>query len=306
MKNPRSTRVGPLRRRDLLSLLVAAGGLTSRAAAAPTPPYTIEFVKVAGDATLGTWFCLLKPRAVTERVPVLVAFHGLGETHDQQVGIRAWVERYGLERAYARLSQPPLAVDKTSRYWRAGRLEELNAKLAARPFAGVAICCPFTPNVHRLARRQPRDKLLTRYSRWVLGEVLPAARKRVGVPPLAERTHITGCSLGGYVAMEVFLRNYEAFGAFSSVQGALGRHRVDGYAERLAEKKQALGPRPILLETSSQDAFVDLNRRLSQQLKKRSVEHDWLMPPGPHNQPFLRESGTLEMLLWHERVASRG
>ncbi|MEM9692100.1 MAG: hypothetical protein AAGA56_06125 [Myxococcota bacterium] len=61
-----------------------------------------------------------------------------------------------------------------------------------------------------------------------------------------------------------------------------------------------------LLETSRQDAFVDLNRRLSQQLKKRSVEHDWLMPPGPHNQPFLRESGTLEMLLWHERVASRG
>src|SRR5690349_11817480 len=32
--------------------------------------------------------------------PVLVLLHGLGETGDQRVGARAWVDRYGLATAY--------------------------------------------------------------------------------------------------------------------------------------------------------------------------------------------------------------
>src|SRR5271165_2302616 len=93
----------------------SADGLQSRA---PTD-FTVLDLEVPGDKKIATRFTLFVPNhlAKDEKVPLLVLFHGLGETWDPTVGVYAWVERYGLGTAYARLRRPPVG-----RAWRSGNL----------------------------------------------------------------------------------------------------------------------------------------------------------------------------------------
>ena len=120
----------------------------------------------------------------------------------------------------------------------------------------------------------------------------------------AEHTYLDGCSLGGYVGIEVFLRKAKHFGAWGTLQGALGAHRVPKYAADIAALFDKIGPRPIHVETSTADTFRAVNESFSKALTKHGVAHDLIAPPGPHNQPFLRDSGTLEMLLWYDGLQS--
>lgn len=292
-----------MRRRELL-FAAAAMALARPGQASPSasPHWELRDITVAGDRTIGKRFTLLLPKHVGDlEVPLLVALHGLGETHDQRLGAHAWVERYGLGSCYDRLVEPPIArADSKHRYWTEERLAEVNALLARQPFRGLAIACPYTPNVYKAPKG--RAATLDAYADWITSEVIPRARKEANVLTDRAHTYLDGCSLGGYVGIEVFLRKPTHFGAWGSVQGALGAHRVPAYADRLAELVKTHGERHLHIETSTGDTFREVNQALSKALTKKGVAHDFVMPPGPHNQPFLRDSGTLEMLLWHDRL----
>jgi len=296
-----------LTRRALLGLM-ASSALAGRAGFARGAPaneaFEVRDLRVEGNRRIGRRFTLLVPKHLPAgaRVPLLVALHGLGETGDQRMGAHAWLERYGLGDAYRRLLSPPVRRITKHPYWAAGRLDEVNATLGARPFGGLAVACPFTPNVYKAPSRKA---MLDDYADWIVEVVLPRARAEAPVHDSVGSTCLDGCSLGGYVGIEVFLRKAAHFGAWGSVQGALGRHRVPRYAERLADVVARLGPRHLHLQTSSGDVFRDVNQQLSKLLAKRGVDHQLLVGRGPHNQPWLRDEGTLEMLLWHERVAGR-
>jgi hypothetical protein len=257
-------------------------------------------IVLGGDKRIGTRFTLLVPKR-KQKVPLLVALHGLGETHDQRIGAYAWLDRYGLGSAYDRLCEPPIgrANDK-HRYWTDDRLAAVNRMLEAKPFRGLAIACPYTPNVYKAARG--RKVTLDLYAEWIVDEVVPRARKDAHGVTGGEHTSLDGCSLGGYVGIEVFLRKAAHFGAWGSLQGALGAHRIAGYADKLVEVIGKHGPRAIHIESSTNDAFRSVNEKFARMLTKRGVPHDFIMPPGPHNQLFLRDSGTLEMLLWYDRL----
>ncbi len=302
-------RAGGLTRRALLASAVGAW-MTSpgrRALAAPpkSPHFELRDIEIAGDRRIGQRFTLMVPRQrPSERLPLLVLLHGLGETGDQRMGAHAWVERYGLGKAYDRLRRPPIRSIYESkgphwRYWEPDRLAAVNALLAAQPFRGLAIACPYTPNVYKAAHRH---RTLDAYADWLVDGVIPRARKEAGLVADEAHTYLNGCSLGGYVGLEVFLRKPSHFGAWGTVQGALGAHRVKRYAEQIAAVVRDHGKRHIHLETSTNDPFRKVNKQLSRELTKAGVAHDWSMPPGAHNQPFLRDSGTLEMLLWHDRL----
>ena len=45
----------------------------------------------------------------------------------------------------------------------------------------------------------------------------------------------------------------------------------------------------------------DLNLAFSNELTRRGVANDFVVLSGQHDQTFLRESGSMEMLLWHDR-----
>ena len=308
-------RVSSLPRRAFLQTLAGAAatfaappvladekGLQSR-----TPPdFQVLDLTVEGDKKLAQRFVLLIPQhlAKDERAPLLVLLHGLGEMGDPTMGVFAWVERYGLGTAYARLRRPPIArTSKNTSLLPDARVAELNATLTAQPFRGMVIACPFTPNLGKT----PNPPLaFDTYADWIADVVIPRARKEAPVIPDAAHTAIDGVSLGGYIGLEVFLRRSSSFASWGGVQSAINAVRLPGYADKLAAiaGKTSRAPRtPAMfhLETSAADPFHDVNLAFSRALAKKGVPHDFVSLPGPHDQPFLREAGTLEMLLWHDR-----
>lgn len=268
----------------------------------PAPPLDLDVrdFSVEGDKALGRRFVLLTPKhlGAEEKVPLLVLLHGLGETTDERMGAYAWLERYGLGTAYDRLRRPPVARISKSGYFSDVRVAAVNAELAQRPFKGLAIACPFTPNVQKMSRGPALDG----YARWICEVVIPRARREAPVLAGAAHTGLDGVSLGGYVGLEVFLRRPEVFGAWGGVQAAIMSYMAEGYASKLAAvAASASSPRPIHLETSEADPYREANELLARSLAKKGAKADLLVLPGHHNQPWLREAGTLEMLLWHDR-----
>lgn len=280
--------------------LDAGAAPPSPAPPAAPPAFEVRDLQVPGERALGRRFTLLVPKhlAPGERVPLLVLLHGLGETGDERLGAFAWLERYGLGSSYERLRRPPLGRTARRKDWTDARLTEVNAALAAQPFRGLAVACPFTPNVHKAPNP---SAALDGYARWLAEVVLPRARAEAPVFQDAARTSLDGCSLGGFVGIEVFLRRPELFGAFGGVQSAISAHRAPAYADRLARAIAAAGPRDLHLLTSKGDPFHGANAALAAQLAKRSIPHTLRVLPGPHDQPWLREAGTIEMLLFHDR-----
>lgn len=284
-----------MRRRHFLAAAASIAALPGTAHASGRH-YELRDIAVPGSRRVGRRFTLLAPKT-TAPVPLLVCLHGLGETHDERMGAFAWVERYGLGDAYDRLCSPPIKA--LGKHWTEQGLAAANAKLQSRPFGGMAIACPYTPNVYKASSR---TALLDDYANWLVDTVIPRARNEVATLAGPSHTGLDGCSLGGYVGIEVFLRKPETFGAWGSVQGALGAHRIERYAQGIEDVIATHGKRRLHLETSSADAFRKVNEQLAKKLRARHIEVDFTMPPGPHNQPFLRDSGSLEMLLWHDRA----
>ena len=295
-------------RRQLL-LALGAFGLAfgdPRAFAAPAPAgLGGELDEVELDVPgerLARRCLLLIPRSGVEKVVVL--FHGLGETTSEAVGIRAWADRYGLVAAAARLHRPPVVrtlPDVT--FLTDERLAELNAELARDPFEGVAVACPFTPNVFK----QPSTAAaLDRYATWVVEGLLPELRARLGLRSGAGAVGVDGVSLGGFVSLEVFLRRPEAFGAAGATQGAFGSNLAATYAERMRVAFERVGKRPFRIATSSWDKGREASVRLSKELAKRGVAATLAVSPGPHDQRWLREVASLELLLHYDRTLRAG
>jgi enterochelin esterase-like enzyme len=224
----------------------------------------------------GRRFTLVVPKhiAAGEKVPLVILLHGLGETTDPRAGAFAWVERYGLVSSYERLRQ---------------RVPTLR---------GLVMACPYMPNV------AGSSEALDAYGRWLTQVLVPRVRREAPVLEGDRKTTIGGCSLGGYVSLEVFLRRPESFGAWGGVQTAIGESSAARNAERLALAVATDGgaPRALSLVTSTEDPFRKANEALSRALVQRGVAHELRVLPGPHTQPWLRESGTLETLLFHARV----
>jgi pimeloyl-ACP methyl ester carboxylesterase len=302
----RHARVTHLDRRTFLSwisTLLASHWATARAEATQTyESLKLQELDLGGDRKLARRALLLLPAAHDGRrdLPLLVLLHGLGETHDEEAGLRAWSERYGLVSAFQRLLRPP--IERTlpkSRYLEDACLDRLNSELRLQPFSGMAFVCPITPNVYQWPSTR---EALDRYSDWIESALLPAVRKAAGIDALRPATAIDGCSLGGYVSLEVFLRKPALFSRVGMVQGAIGVARARGYAERLAQISAEYGSLGLRLGTSTADPYRKPNEVLSKELLKRGIRHTLEVHPGPHDQPWL-EVGTLSMLYWHDRQA---
>jgi enterochelin esterase-like enzyme len=290
--------------------VAASQGWTSHAGA--TTPESDELEQhdlvLDGDKKLARRSLLLVPKHVPpgRKLPMLVLLHGLGETGNEMLGIHAWGDRYGLVRAYERLCRPPVERLYPKQSWFSDdHIARVNRSLARRPFGGVVLVCPVTPNPYKL---QPAARTLDRYADWIEQTLLPAVRERAPVSDGARHTGLDGCSLGGYVGVEVFLRKPHLFGSFGGVQSAFSAPAALSYAERIAKALADIGPRPIRLGSSGSDPYAAANRAFAKKLDELGVPNELSIPPGPHNQPWLKEVGTLDMLLWHERklaLASR-
>lgn len=292
-----------LRRREFLTGIAASVALHRVATAAPEGPREededLRNLRLLDLREGGRRFLLIVPKYLQpdQRLPIGIFLHGLGETVDEKLGAYAWLDKYGLGSAWQRLARPP--IERTSRRgeWTDARLAEVNRELAARPFRGLAMVCPFMPNPKGAAD-------LDAYARWIEGSLLPRVRRETRVLEDPARTYLSGVSLGGYVSLEVLVRAPHLFGAWAGVQTAIGTWAARGYAEKLAARRADAGgaARPMLVLTSSQDHFRASSEALAAELASRGLPRTFRSIPGPHDQPWLREAGTIEALHWLDRL----
>ena len=284
----------------MAAALVTAG--RTRAEAAPGPnefdaEEDLRNLKLLDTTEGGRRFTLVTPRWQNpdSPVPLVVFLHGLGETTNERLGAYAWLEKYGLGSAWQRLKRAPL--ERTSRRgeWTEPRLTEVNAELAARPFRGFAMACPFMPNPKGAAD-------LDKYARWIEHSLIPRCQKEARVFGDATQTYLCGVSLGGYVSLEMLVRLPHVFGAWAGLQTAIGTFAAERYAEKIARSPA----KPILVLTSTLDHWRSSSEALAAALDAKKIAHTLRIIPGPHDQPWLREAGTVEALHWLDRVSSVG
>jgi len=295
-----------LSRRGLLGALAAAPLAPSlaRAEAHKTPPADLRLLdlKFPGEKPFVRRATVLAPTHLQagQKVPCLVLLHGLGEAKEgHETGAYAWLDRYGAASCYARLRSPPLASVHKRKDLTDARAAELTAELKKNPFGGLVLVCPFTPNVWSF-RDTPAT--LDAFASFVAGELLDRVASEVPeADTSAARTGVDGCSLGGFVSLEVFRRKPARFGSFGVVQPAIGHRQIPGYVEAIAARKGL----PVHVETSTADPYLLVSKDLHAALGKAGVDSSFIAPPGPHDQPFLRDAGSLEMLLWHDRALRR-
>lgn len=293
-----------MKRRELLGLGASlASGLVATAAGARelvSSELVLSDLQLSGDAAFGRAL-LLAPRELPAEPPLLVLLHGLGETHDQQVGARAYAERYGLLAAVSRLSRPPVERTLSGKdYFGPGRLEELNARLTGKPYRAPIIVCPYTPNPWKAGGAA----VVERYASFIADRLKSEVEKRVGRSFPSTRVMVSGVSLGGYVALHVFLRRPEAFCGLGLVQAALARDQAARYAKELAEAAGRVGPRRVEILSSSFDPYRRPSELLHQHLQRREQASTLRVSPGPHDQSWLKESGVIETLLSADDVFS--
>jgi pimeloyl-ACP methyl ester carboxylesterase len=232
-------------------------------------------------------------------VGIAVLLHGLGETTDARAGLRAWLDAYGLRTAHERLKRPPVKRTSKRKDWSDERVQHVNRTLSVTPYRGFAAVCPYLPNLYR--KDQPLEKL-AKYADWIVDTVVPRAREVLGGRAIGGHLALCGCSFGGWVGLDVLLRRPGAFDAFVGVQSALYDTGAKAYAERLANAFRGARPLPIRMTTSTQDPFRSGNEALVAQCRKLGLEAELLLLPGPHDQGWLREGGTLETMIWLDRV----
>jgi len=203
----------------------------------------------------------------------------------------------GIKGAYSRLRHPPIERESQRKDFTDDRLAEINRVLTQRPFRGVAVACPFTPHIDEFSNPKATYDA---YTDWIANVVIP--RCRVETPTLVDpfATTIVGCSMGGPIALEIFARHPEMFGSIGLVQGAVGAYFAEKHAQMIADAASAHGPRDVLLLSSGADPYRQGHEALAKALADRAVPHTLLIPPGPHDQPWLRETGSIEMLTYED------
>lgn len=300
-----------LGRRQLLAAMLASACSRRKepepARPAPTAPPVLDAASPAprGTTRLLSWEFDVGKAAVivpawgepSARHPVLVALHGRGEAlKGPDRGALGWPNDYSLLHVIERVCDPPLTRDDLLGFVDEDRLAQQNRELAAKPFGGLVIACPYVPD---LDLRSDAD--LRAYGRFVLEQLLPRVYRETPALGTPESTGIDGVSLGGAVALRVGLGNPRAFGAVGALQPAI---RADQATELTEIAKAALAKQPRLklrLLTSSDDGFRPAVEKASEAWRLASVPHEMVLVPGPHDYPFNRGPGAVELLLFHDR-----
>jgi len=236
--------------------------------------------------------------ASTVRLPVLVALHGRGEAlKGPELGVLGWPRDYALLRAIERVCAPPLTTDDFEGFVEARHLANTNKALEAQPFRGLVVVCPYLPDIDL---RKPAR--IHEYGEYLWKSVMPRVRRELPILASPASTGIDGVSLGGAVALRVGLEGASSLGAVGTLQAAINDDQI-GELTELA--KGARGKNPDLklrLLTSKEDYFRGAISKLSNAFRAAGIVHDFADVPGPHDYPFNRGPGAIEMLLWHDRV----
>lgn len=235
-----------------------------------------------------------------ERVGVLFAFHGRGESlKGPERGARGWLEDYGLEHAIERLAHPPLTSEDFGGDITPERLAQHNQRLAAAPFHEPIVVMPFLPDA------LGRDQVFwagPALGEWIERELVPRLLGATPALPVGAAWAIDGVSMGGRAALAIGFSKPRLFHVVGSLQAAIDEKEL-GRLVAWAQRARAENPAQRLrLLSSSGDYFLDVNAQLHRRLNNAGVRHEFVQVLGGHNYAFNRGPGVFEMLLDAQRV----
>jgi hypothetical protein len=238
-----------------------------------------------------------KTRAPSERFPLLIAMHGLGETwRGPQRGAWGWVRDYELPRADRALRNGALTAQDLESLVEPARLQQLNDSLRAQRYGGLVVILPFTID----ARAHMDGPEHRRFERWIAHDLVTRARRELPVLATREATGIDGVSLGGLHALWTGLSHPEVFGVVAALQPAV-RRRQSLVVQRFVRSSRRPTQR-IRIVTSTLDALRDDVTALDRAMTQANIAHEFKLLTGPHDYVFNRGPGAVEMLLFHDRA----
>lgn len=274
----------------------------SASAEAPSPELREITFEYSGTPVGANTVVIAVPANATKAspLPVLVALHGRGESlKSPSRGARGWLDDYDLKKAVARLVAPPLTTKDLGDSVAPDRLAKMNEALAANPYRGLIVVCPFLPDLFH------GDQTMNdgaRYASFIVDDVLPRVYREAPALGTPETTALDGVSLGGRAALLVGLLRPKAFRVVAALQPALDVAEARPFAS-LAERARGENPSLVLrLLSSDEDYFLEPTVELSRQLKSRGVNHTLDLVVGTHSYEFNRGPGVYEMLLFHDRA----
>jgi hypothetical protein len=229
---------------------------------------------------------------------VLIAMHGKGEAvRGPEVGAYGWLRDYKLSNAVAALRRGKLDNKDFLGFSLPERLAALNASLVQRPYRGVIVVCPHTPNI--LATPGYDIHGCDAFSPWVANTLVPRIRAEL---PVTSRLGIDGVSLGGRAALLVGFAHPALFDVVATLQPAIQVAEADELTRR-AKGYFVKRPDGVLrLLSSDGDYFKEAVQAFDRSLDGAHLPHVTHLVKGPHDYAFNRGPGGLEMLLFHDRA----
>lgn len=298
------TRTTPGRALTLTLVMLAAAVVAGVAAFAqvPTPtqrPSTLEArIWDFSTSPVGPMkAAVLMParRDPSTRWPLLVAFHGWGESNrGVDAGAWGWARDYELGSSDAELRHTPLRREAFLGFVEPARYERLRRDLARRPYRGVIVVTPYTPDT----LDGDAGTLAQAYADWIATTLVPRARRELPVLQDRGATGVDGVSLGGLTALEAGFSHPEVFGVVGALQPAVNR-RVERV---LSRRRSGAPPQRVRLVGSRADSLTRHVMALHDAMNGRRIPHDLRLVEGPHDYIFNRGPGGVEMLLFHDRA----
>ena len=232
------------------------------------------------------------------RFPVLVALHGRGEALKPPAeGAMGWPRDYAMVHAIDRLRAPPLTTTDHEGFVTPAHLAEENAWLAAHPFRGLVVACPYLPDIRPATTGDVAD-----YGRFLVDVLLPRVRGETPALATPEATGLDGVSLGGVTALRIGLSRPDVFGAVGGIQPAVQQGQDPEWTALAQAARARRSDLKLRLLTSHDDYFRDPILGISRAWHLAGVDHDFADVPGPHDYVFNRGPGSIELLLWHDRM----
>jgi hypothetical protein len=249
---------------------------------------------------------VLLPRASAAPQPgaggpwgLVVALHGRGEALKGPIdGPWGWPRDYALFRAIERLHAPPLISEDFEGLVTPAERAAYNEALAAAPYAGLVVVCPYLPDL-------PRDDLKAArvYGRYLATTLVPWARAHLPVRRNARDTVVDGVSLGGFAALAAGLSHPTVFGAVGGLQPAISDGQFPEWLDLARAARTANPEQQLRLVTSQKDFFRGVTSRFSAALTQANIAHRFQLTQGPHDYVWNRGPGAFALLMFaHEAL----
>jgi len=230
-------------------------------------------------------------------LPTIVALHGRGESgHGLADGAHGWESYYDLATIHGRLLAAPITADDVGGFLDDDRIAAINASLAKKPYAGLCVACPYTPNLGL-----PGADEVQPFAHFVVNDLLSKTTELTGAPRTRDKTGIDGVSMGGRLALLVGLSHPEVFASVGALQPQMEKEEATMFAE-LAKKATSTNKIALRLVSSTDDPFLDAVQALDGELTRLAVAHRTIITKGPHDYVWNKGPGGCEMLMFHERV----